>query len=195
MINRIRDVRRAKRMTLADVAMRCDPPTTPQTVGRLETGMRNLSLDWMNKIAGALGVEPRLLLRSDHDDTSPKLVARFGESGAEALSTPTDALLPSALGGSTSGGADLLALAIDIGAGDDRSGDQVWLRRIAPEEFARALNRDVLAPRPAGRFAFGRMIDRQDARVALLPPGVGQRQVVIDSPPWLGVAEMLVRKL
>ena len=45
MINRIRDVRRARRMTLADVAARCDPPTTPQTVGRLETGMRNLSLD------------------------------------------------------------------------------------------------------------------------------------------------------
>ena len=178
-------------MTLADVAARCDPPTTPQTVGRLETGMRNLSLDWMNKIAAALGVEPRLLLRSDADEATPKLVARFGESGAEALSVPTDALLPSALGGE----ADLLALAIDIGAGDYRSGDQVWLRRIEPGDFARALNRDVLAPRPAGRFAFGRMIDRQDARVALLPPGVGQRQVVIDNPPWLGVAEMLVRKL
>ena len=195
MINRIRDVRRAKRMTLADVAARCDPPTTPQTVGRLETGMRNLSLDWMNKIAGALGVEPRLLLRSDHDDSSPKLIARFGETGAEALATPTDALLPSALGGPTSNGADLLALAIDIGAGDYRSGDQVWLRRIAPGDFSRALNRDVLAPRPAGRFSFGRMIDRQDTRVALLPPGPGQRQVVIDNPPWLGVAEMLVRKL
>ena len=121
----------------------------------------------------------------------PSWSPRFGESGAEALSTPTDALLPSALAGE----ADLLALAIDIGAGDYRSGDQVWLRRIEPEDFARALNRDVLAPRPAGRFAFGRMIDRQDARVALLPPGPGQRQVVIDNPPWLGVAEMLVRKL
>lgn len=191
MINRIRDVRRAKRMTLADVAARCDPPTTPQTVGRLETGMRNLSLDWMNKIAAALGVEPRLLLRSDTDDVSPKLVARFGENGAEALSVPTDALLPSALGGE----AELLALAIDIGAGDYRSGDQVWLRRIEPDGFARALNRDVLAPRPAGRFAFGRMIDRQDGRIALLPPGPGQRQVVIDNPSWLGVAEMLVRRL
>ena len=59
----------------------------------------------------------------------------------------------------------------------------------------RAINRDVLAPRPAGRFAFGRMIDRQGSRVALLPPGPGQRQVVIDNPAWLGVAEMLVRKL
>jgi hypothetical protein len=39
------------------------------------------------------------------------------------------------------------------------------------------------------------MIDRQGARVALLPPGAGQRQVVIDGPPWLAVAEMLVRRL
>ena len=30
---------------------------------------------------------------------------------------------------------------------------------------------------------------------SLLPPGTGQRQVVIDNPPWLAVAEMLVRKL
>ena len=190
MINRIRDVRKQKRMTLADVAVRCTPPTTAQTIGRLETGMRNLSLDWMNKIAAALGVEPELLVRRDRDD-SAKLIARLGEGGPEALSRPMDALLPSALGGE----APLLAMAVDVGAGDYRSGDQVWLRRCEPGEFAKALNRDVLAPRSAGRFAFGRMIDRQGNRIALLPPGPGQRQVVIDSPPWLGVAEMLVRKL
>ena len=39
------------------------------------------------------------------------------------------------------------------------------------------------------------MIDRDDARVALLPMGAGQRQVVIENPAWLAVAEMLVRRL
>jgi hypothetical protein len=39
------------------------------------------------------------------------------------------------------------------------------------------------------------MIDRDGSRVALLPPGAGQRQIVIDNPPWLGLAEMLVRRL
>ena len=53
----------------------------------------------------------------------------------------------------------------------------------------------MLAPRAGGRFAFGRMIDRDDTRVALLPPGPGTRQVVIEHPAWLAVAEMLVRKL
>ncbi|MBX9885807.1 MAG: helix-turn-helix domain-containing protein, partial [Novosphingobium sp.] len=47
MINRIRDIRRQKGLTLADVAARCAPPTTAQTIGRLETGMRSLSLGWM----------------------------------------------------------------------------------------------------------------------------------------------------
>lgn len=44
MINRIRDIRKQKGLTLADVAERCSPPTTAQTIGRLETGMRQLSL-------------------------------------------------------------------------------------------------------------------------------------------------------
>ncbi|MGB5778486.1 MAG: helix-turn-helix transcriptional regulator, partial [Allopontixanthobacter sediminis] len=41
MINRIRDIRKEKGWTLADLAEACDPPTTAQTIGRLETGMRN----------------------------------------------------------------------------------------------------------------------------------------------------------
>ena len=40
MITRIREVRRARKLTLQEVADRCDPPTTPQTIGRLETGTR-----------------------------------------------------------------------------------------------------------------------------------------------------------
>ena len=190
MINRIRDIRRQKRMTLADVAERCSPPTTAQTIGRLETGMRNLSLGWMNKIAAALGVEPELLLRGE-DAAQPRLVARITESGAEALNAPRDAILPTALGGE----GPVVALAVEASAGEDRAGDQIWLRQTAPDGFARLLNRDVLAPRPGGRFAFGRMIDRDQGRVALLPPGPGTKQIIVENPAWLAAAEMLVRKL
>lgn len=190
MINRIRDIRREKSLTLADVAMRCNPPTTAQTIGRLETGMRNLSLVWMNRIAAALGVEPELLVRSEVA-AQPQLIARLSDQGAEALAAPRDAILPSALGGE----APLVAMAVEASAGEYRAGDQLWLRQTQPDDFARLLNRDVLAPRTGGRFAFGRMIDRHESRIALLPPGAGQRQVIIDSPAWLAVAEMLVRKL
>ncbi|MBW8783512.1 MAG: helix-turn-helix transcriptional regulator [Novosphingobium sp.] len=190
MINRIRDIRRQKGLTLADVAARCTPPTTAQTIGRLETGMRNLSLVWMNRIAAALGVEPELLVRGD-DPVQPQMIARLVDSGAEALPAPRDAILPTALGGD----GPLVALAVESSAGEYRAGDQLWLRQVQPESFARLLNRDVLAPRSGGRFAFGRMIDRNGNRVVLLPPGAGQRQVVIDNPPWLAAAEMLVRRL
>lgn len=190
MINRIRDIRRQKGMTLADVAARCAPPTTAQTIGRLETGMRNLSLGWMNRIAAALEVEPELLVRGEASP-QPQLIARLLDTGAEALSVPGDAVLPTDLGGEGS----LVVLAVEVGAGEYRAGDQVWLRQSEPEAFARLLNRDVLAPRPGGRFAFGRMIDCDGNRIALLPPGPGKRQMVIDNPPWLAVAEMLVRKL
>ena len=190
MINRIRDIRKQKRMTLADVAAACRPVTTAQTIGRLETGMRNLSLVWMNRIAAALGVEPEMLVRGEQAE-QPKIVAKLTDAGAEARTAPRDAILPTELDTS----APLVCLSIETSAGEYRAGDQLWLRQLAPEEAPRMVNRDVLAPRKGGRFAFGRLIDRQGALVGLLPPGAGQRQIVIDGPEWLAVAEMLVRKL
>ena len=58
MITAIREIRRAKGLTLADVAARCRPATTAQTIGRLETGTRTVSVGWLNRIAAALGVRP-----------------------------------------------------------------------------------------------------------------------------------------
>jgi transcriptional regulator with XRE-family HTH domain len=190
LINRIRDVRKQKGMMLADVAAACDPPTTAQTIGRLETGMRNLSLDWMNKIAAALGVEPEMLLKGS-EAAQPQVVARLTDAGAETLTAPRDAILPTQL----DSGAPLVCLTVEAAQGEYRAGDQLWLRQLAPEDAPKMINRDVLAPRSGGRFAFGRLIDRQGTRVGLLPPGAGQRQIVIDNPPWLALAEMLVRKL
>jgi transcriptional regulator with XRE-family HTH domain len=189
-INRIRDIRKQKNMTLAEVAAACQPPTTAQTIGRLETGMRNLSLGWMNRIGKALGVDPALLVKGEAAG-QPKIVARLTDTGAEPLPAPRDAILPSALGGD----APLVCLAIETPQGEYRAGDQLWLRQYPPEDAGRLINRDVLAPRAGGRFAFGRLIDRKGSLVGLLPPGAGQRQIVIDNPAWLAVAEMLVRRL
>jgi transcriptional regulator with XRE-family HTH domain len=189
-INRIRDIRKQKGLTLADVAEACDPPTTAQTIGRLETGMRNLSLAWMNRIAEALDVDPEMLVRSEQA-AQPKIIAKLTDAGAEALTAPRDAILPTELDSS----APLICLTIETSAGEYRAGDQLWLRQLAPEDAPHMINRDVLAPKSGGRFAFGRLIDRQGTLVGLLPPGSGQRQVVIDKPAWLAVAEMLVRPL
>jgi transcriptional regulator with XRE-family HTH domain len=190
MINRIRDIRREKGLTLAELAEACEPPTTAQTIGRLETGMRNLSIRWMDRIAAALGVDPGMLVRSEANARA-QVIAALGEGGAEALGTPRDALLPIELGGD-----DIrVVLAIEASAGEYRAGDQLWLRQIAPENAGQAINRDVLVPRKGGRFAFGRLIDRQGNRVGVLPTGAGQKQQVVDDPAWIAVAEMLVRRV
>jgi transcriptional regulator with XRE-family HTH domain len=192
MTNRIRDIRKAKGLTLADLAEACNPPTTAQTIGRLETGMRQLSLTWMNRIAAALGVEPATLMRAEAAAPA-QIVAELAAAGPEALTTPREALLPSELGGED--GPAPLVLAVKDSVGEYRPGDLVWLRPLDPEDATSAINRDCLLPRPGGRFAFGRLIDRRGTLVGLLPPGAGQKQVVVDNPAWIAVAFMLVRPL
>jgi transcriptional regulator with XRE-family HTH domain len=189
-INRIRDIRKQKSWTLADLAEACDPATTAQTIGRLETGMRNLSIKWMDRIAAALEVDPELLVRSEAS-TPPQVVAILNETGADGLRTPRDAILATDLGGDM----PLIVLSVEASSGEYRPGDQLWLRQLDPEDAHQAINRDVLVPRKGGRFAFGRLIDRQGTMVGILPPGAGQKQQVVGDPPWLAVAEMLVRKL
>ena len=192
MTNRIRDIRKAKGLTLADLAAACDPPTTAQTIGRLETGMRQLSLTWMNRIAAALGVEPATLMRAEAAAPA-RIVAELAAAGPEALTTPREALLPSEIAGDT--GPAPVVLAVRDSVGEYRPGDLIWLRLLGPEDAAGAINRDCLLPRPGGRFAFGRLIDRRGSLVGLLPPGAGQKQVVVDNPAWIAVAFMLVRPL
>jgi transcriptional regulator with XRE-family HTH domain len=188
MITRIRDVRRAKKLTLQDVADRCDPPTTPQTIGRLETGARTVSLAWLNRIAAALGVEATDLVEfADRDDDVP-LAAEVGDDGAHAPRRAGVVLPPRPEPG-------MVAVAVQSSIGDYRSGDEIWCHRLGPEAFGRALNRDVLVPRPAGRFLFGRLIGREEGKLHLLPLGGGRRQLVIADPLWIAMAAKLVRSL
>lgn len=187
MITRIRDVRRARKMTLQDVAERCAPPTTPQTIGRLEKGVRNVSVGWLNRIAAALGVDAADLV-SHPARTELPVVALLDPDGTRTPTRQGFALPPQPE-------ADMMALQVAVGVGDYRSGDEIWCTRIAPADFPQALNRDLLVPRPAGRFLFGRLIGREEDKIHLLPPGVGARQIVIANPPWAAIAVKLIRAL
>jgi transcriptional regulator with XRE-family HTH domain len=57
---KIRAVRKARSMTLAEVAKELG--TTPQSVQRIETGNMTCSLEWLYAIADVLGTQPYLLL-------------------------------------------------------------------------------------------------------------------------------------
>ena len=187
MITRIREVRRARKLTLQDVADRCEPPTTPQTIGRLETGTRTVSVAWLNRIAKALGVEAAdLVILPEREDVP--VAAILDHEGAHAPRREGVVVPPRPA-------PDMVAILVQASAGEYRSGDEIWLNRLAPEDFAATLNRDVLVPRPAGRYVFGRLIGREGSRIQILPLGAGGKQQVFDDPPWAAVAVKLIRAL
>ena len=187
MITRIREVRRARGMTLDDVAHACEPPTTPQTIGRLETGSRTVSVGWLNRIANALGVEASDLVEGAESAKLP-VAAMLSSSGAVAPKRAA-VVVPPKVGG------DQMAVKVSASVGDYRAGDEIWCTTLQPADFAKAMNRDVLVPRPAGRFIFARLIGRDGGKLHLLPPGSGSRQSVVTDPPWIAVAAKLVRSL
>ena len=187
MITRIREVRRARGLTLDDVAKRCVPPTTAQTIGRLETGTRTVSVGWLNRIAKALGVDAQDLVEAG-EAAELKVAAVLGPGGAIAPKRAAIVVPPRVDDGQ-------IAVLVAASIGDNRSGDELWCETLLPEDYARALNRDVLVPRPAGRFLFGRLINRDAEKLQVLPLEPGGRQQVVANPPWLGVASKLVRSL
>jgi len=185
MITRIREVRRARGMTLEDVGARCRPPTTAQTIGRLETGTRTVSVGWLNRIAAALGVEAQDLVEGG-ERAELKVVAVLGANGAIAPRKESIVVPPRASD-------EQAAVLVGTSIGEYRAGDEVWCDVLQTADFSRALNRDVLVPRPAGRFLFGRLINRDADKLQILPVEAGGRQQIVANPPWLAVATKLVR--
>ncbi|MFA5969115.1 MAG: helix-turn-helix transcriptional regulator [Sphingomonas sp.] len=193
MITAIREVRRAKGMTLDDVARACAPPTTAQTIGRLETGMRTVSVDWLNRIAGALGVNAADLVKLP-DRADIAVAAILDPTGAHAPRKAATIMSPAPEPG-------MIGMLVKASVGEYRTGDEIWCRLSPPDKYAQALNRDVLVPRPAGRFVFARLIGREEpqgdtpGKLHLLPLGPGARQQVVSDPPWIALATRLVRML
>ncbi len=166
--NRIRDIRRQKGITLHELAARIKPrPTTAQTIGRLETGTRTLSLQWMNKIAKALDCEPAELLNAPGYPTIP-VVGELSELGkiieiktmpGNGISIELDTTMPA-------------ALRIGISAGNYLAGDLLILdqsEKLSPEDN---LNHDCLAEERTGKLFFGKLIKgRKSGRYTIIPPG------------------------
>jgi transcriptional regulator with XRE-family HTH domain len=185
MRNRLRDIRKAKGLTLADVATRCVPATTAVTIGRLETGTRQLTVPWIEKLSRALDVEPRQLI-SQESDTSIPVAAQLAAEGAEALPAPLQITAPIPH-------PNAIALIVRDSQGDYRAGDQLWLEQLPPERFAEAVNSDILAPRPVGRFVFGRLVATDGSRLHIFPARPGSRQTVVADAPWVARVRTLVR--
>jgi hypothetical protein len=142
---------------------------------------------WLNRIADALGVEAQDLVEGG-EQADLKVAAILGTGGASAPRKAAIVVAPRV-------GDGQVAVLVARSVGDYRSGDEIWCETLGPEDYARALNRDVLIPRPAGRFLFGRLINRDEEKLQILPLETGGRQQVVANPPWLGMAIRLVRNL
>lgn len=185
MITAIREVRRARGMTLDDVARACVPPTTAQTIGRLETGTRTVSVGWLNRIAAALGVAAADLVKLP-DRADLPVAALLDDRGAHAPRAAASVTPPVPIAG-------MVAVSVRGPVGDYRAGDELWCAMLAPDAYAEALGADVLAPAAAGRFAFGRLASVRPDAVDLLPPTGAP--VTVAAPAWLARPVRLVRVL
>lgn len=206
MQTRIREVRKAKGLTLAEVAARCSPPTTAQTIGRLETGTRTVSVGWLNRIAGALEVDPSELVRLPDRPDVP-VAAVLGAAGAERPRRPMVLAAPRVQ-------PDLIGLIVEVAQGEYRAGDEVWLMRLAPQDFLSGLNKDVLAPlpenstsshasggtagAPGAGFIFGRLVavtPGASGTLQVMPLIWGSQPITLPLPEWIAVVSSLMRKL
>lgn len=186
----IREIRLAKGFTLHQVAARCRPPTTPQTVGRLETGHRTVSVKWLRRLAEALSVAPSDLVSMSTTARAELLpVAAVLKKGRACAPGNVSAVLAARPEGTE------VAIMVEDSAGEYRAGDQIWCEQIEADTFGTALNRDVLLPRGGGRLLFGKLLVHEHGKIHLLPLGYGQRQQIVNDPPWLAVASKLVRTL
>ena len=121
-------------------------------------------------------------------DEALSLAALISSDGAHAptRAEPLPALRPEP---------EMVAVRFTASLGDYRNGDILWCRRIVRDALSTALNRDILVPRPAGRFVFGRLLAVGDDKLQLLPLSDGARQQVFAQPEWIALATRLIRAL
>lgn len=176
MKTRIRDIRRAKGLTLQDLAARVRPePTTAQTIGRLETGTRKTSLDWLIKIADALEVHPAELLDfgSNGDIPVKGLVTKGGvvaAAGTESLHLRAPTRNP-------------VAIKIAHASGDLAVGDTLICETSEDPDFKDCIGRDCLVTMADGTRIFGRLMrGTTNASYSVVPPG-DDGTVIYDAVP------------
>lgn len=185
--SRIREIRKSKGMTLQQVAERTG--TTAQTIGRLETGMRTLSLGWVQRIAEALDSDAaELLTMPDQGDIEVgSALGRDGEIKGKSVETVALRLLAAAP----------VAIGIADNLGPYRKGDVVICNRMGEVNVADIAEQDCLVETADGAQLFGRVITKSKDAVLVVPPEPGGRTTTLrrNEIAALSPATALIRRL
>ncbi|MEM8799890.1 MAG: helix-turn-helix transcriptional regulator [Pseudomonadota bacterium] len=193
METRIRQIRKARGLTLAEVAARVRPePTSAATIGRLETGLRRVTIEWLNKIADALECSPEDLVV--HENTVSAGFVSLAEQRLHSENTgyrASDELLRSLLSAPATGVTDGTGpvirqsgpippagsspvVEVASGFGEYQSGDRIlfeeWQTSVSDADIGLVL---LMADRH-GRLALGRLVaieaaDADNVKATLLP--------------------------
>lgn len=184
--SRIREIRKKFGLTLQEVADRAG--TTAQTIGRLETGMRTLSLKWVNRIAQALEVEPSELLALPEGgdvevlaELAPKGAVRKGKFGTLSLRLAVR---------------EPMALRFATSAGEFRKGDIIVCERQGAENISRAYGKLCLAEDARGNLYFARLLKgAKKDQPFLVPEADPVRTISGNRLAYAAPAAVLVREL
>lgn len=186
MKNRIRALRKERGWTLAQLAQRIHPePPTPQTIARLETGTRTLSITWLEKIAAALDVTPQDLLTLSKGPTSP-VIAAVNALGVKPLPQSVEIDL-------TVVAEDPVAIEFEQTKGRYGPGDILVFDRMAPGETA--FCDEALIQTQDGELLFGSYFPAPPSGVATLaspPPGAQLHS--LGKVEWMAKAVCLIRR-
>lgn len=185
--SRIREIRKARGLTLQQVAELAD--TTAQTIGRLETGMRTLSIDWVKRIALALDADPSELLSLPREGDL-EITGRIAIDGS-VVHHSGGTVAPRLLAG------DPIVLRMEQNAGAYREGDVVVCdRKNGGVRFSDKIDHDCLVSLDDGRQIFARVISSTVGDCVDLVPivqdGAVLRNVSADN---IAPAVLLLRQL
>lgn len=183
--SRIREIRKLKKLTLQQVADKSE--TTAQTIGRLETGMRTLSVDWVNRIAKALDVDPSELLALP--ESGDIVISGFLHGGGiiEKKDAGTIALRLLAQAP--------IALKVTSNTGQYREGDTIIFDSLPGTDPHSNIGKDCLVEDSNGHRHFGKVIFFDESGVTISP--VGQEGTIASSIENINIAPaiMLMRNL
>lgn len=189
MKTRIREMRRQRGMTLQQLAESIRPePTTPQTIGRLETGVRTVSLDWLARIAEALDCHISDLLEMPEHVDMPLI----GTVGAQGMVSPSESssieIAPSAI--------RPVAVRISQRYGSFETGDLLICDRYDDADMGNAIGRDAVVKTAEGHLLLRHVIRGARADSYTLVPLTPGDSILYDTRlQWAAVVKNLFRSL
>lgn len=168
--SRIREIRKEKGLTLQEVADRAG--TTAQTIGRLETGLRTLSIKWVERIATALGTDPGELLSLPEGGD----VEITGAAGADGNITEK-ALGIVALRLSAQ---RPVAIKLKDNLSQYQRGDHIICDQIPKDKLDEAYGRDCIVRTKGGELKFTKILRGRKAGTVTLVPIAATGEVIED---------------